>query len=1255
MIAQPTTKQLFNLRLMIVIGICCMVFFSYSLFSADVVGYRPLYYLLVITFVFTAGKILYEWYHYWSIKILPAPAEEKKFTVDIFTTFCAGEPYEMIVETLEALQAITYPHQTYLCDEADDPYLKDICQKLGVHHVTRTEKIDAKAGNINNALKQSNGELCVVLDPDHVPFPNFLEPIVHHFNNPEVGYVQIVQAYSNQDQGWIAKGAAQQTYQYYGPMMMTMNAYGTAQAIGANCTFRRTALESIGGHAAGLAEDMHTSMQLHAKGWKSIYVPAVLSRGLVPATLSAYYKQQLKWSRGVFELFVTSYITLFSKFTWRQKLHYGLVPMFYLSGFIYLLNFVIPIVSLLADVYPLRMDFSVFAIISFPFLMAVILIRHYVQQWVMEDNERGFHVIGGLLLIGTWWVFIVGFVYTIIRKKVPYIPTPKDVTNEKNLRINLPNIVVLLLSLTAIAYGLYYDWNPFTIIMAGICSMNCLFMIFMLVASEQHKVRLYRQRYQKLSAVNNNIGTFKGHFWLLRRKMYSWMRSLSLTLIILSVGLAFYARNRLHTNAAEVSLVGRKQVFLTGIFQPGGPNSGQTDISTVVAGEARNKLHFDIISFYIPWGDKPQCFVSKPLMDSVYQTNATPMITWEPWQNLFNDFAKASGGKDEHVFANIMTGKYNDYITKVARQLRALNRPVFIRFAHEADNPLYPWSATGNNTAAQFKAAWRYIHDLFISQHAYNVIWVWNPWRSAAAADYFPGDGYVDWIGITCLNYGKYSNDQKPYSFKQLYTPYHRLPVVRSGLPVMIAEMGTAEDNPQADAWMTEGIKSIKKDFGEVKAAVLFNSAFDKNVPNHSASMINWRHDNLGYLSALTVKQNLLYGPAASDVPSTPIKKAATYNLTTERGIIYVKGQHWYGNQYAITGKTITEDFAMMKKAGINTVKIYGPNIYDRITFRTAERAGIKIHYSFWVPNPKAFLTDTTYLQKLSRQIEKTTDNLKDNRLITHWNIGNCTLQQFARYYNQPELFYRQQIYINWLRDLVHRIKAIDPSRTVTVDVNVAANLDATVQRLHDEVPEIDAFGLVLTHDLKDTAQISQLTVPYYFSRVNAPLYFKRKTTASSVFIEKWQDQQTAAGVTFNGLRDIWGRNKPQFYEVTSHWTNDTTRHQLPKIKILRPSLTTEPGQTLPYYALVRASGKWHLAQYLPTGLQFEWYLVKTDKWGTPQEIKLLQKGAYVYYQVPNNPQLYRLYLVASKGNDVTTAYSVLNIPLKNASTSTKN
>ncbi|MGX5858758.1 glycosyltransferase family 2 protein, partial [Dyadobacter jiangsuensis] len=419
----PTRKQLIMLRLMIFFGLASMGFFLSSVLSEAVRGYAPLYWMLVITFVYTCLKVLHEWYHYLFITVPPTPPLTHRYTVDIFTTFCAGEPYEMIVETLTAIQAITYPHETYLCDEADDPYLRDVCAQLGVHHVTRTDKRNAKAGNINNALSISKGELCVVLDPDHVPFPNFLDPIISHFDNPEIGYVQIVQAYKNHDEGLIAKGAAQQTYQFYGPMMMTMNHYGTVLAIGANCTFRRTALDSIGGHAAGLAEDMHTSMQLHAKGWKSLYVPAVLARGLVPSTLSAYYKQQLKWSRGVFDLFVHVYPKLFSKFTWAQRIHYGTIPLHYLSGFIFLINFLIPILALVLDVSPMHFDLTDFLLVSLPMAFCVILIRHFVQWWVMEDEERGFHVVGGLLMIGTWWIFMLGVLYTISGKKIPYVPT----------------------------------------------------------------------------------------------------------------------------------------------------------------------------------------------------------------------------------------------------------------------------------------------------------------------------------------------------------------------------------------------------------------------------------------------------------------------------------------------------------------------------------------------------------------------------------------------------------------------------------------------------------------------------------------------------------------------------------------------------------------------------------------------------------------------------------------------------------------
>ncbi|HEY0608758.1 MAG TPA: glycosyltransferase family 2 protein, partial [Chitinophaga sp.] len=600
--APPSRTEIWSLRLMILIGVCSMAYFLHCLLNPLQVGYAPFYWLLIVTTVFNCLRVLHEWYHYLYITVPPTPPPTKQFTVDIFTTFCAGEPYPMIERTLKAIQAIRYPHNTYLCDEADDPYLKDLCARLGVRHVTRIVKVDAKAGNINNALKQSNGDLCVVLDPDHVPLPDFLDHIIPHFTDDKVGFVQIVQAYDNMKDSLIAKGAAQQTFQFYGPMMMTMNRYGTVLAIGANCTFRRTALDSIGGHAAGLSEDMHTAMQLHAKGWRSVYVPEVLTYGLVPSTLSAYYKQQLKWARGTFELLFTTYPRLFKHFTWRQRLHYFTIPFHYFSGVIFLVNFLVPILSLVLGLIPFRMDFLSFAIVGAPFLSATMAIRHFVQRWVMGENERGNHVLGGLLLIGTWWIYILGLVYTIIRKKVPYIPTPKDDSESDNWKLNIPNGIVALTSLAAIIYGLYNDWNPFILIMAGIAGINCVIMLFNIIISRRNDLIHLRARLGFMKQAFAGWKTLKQFLWDFRHGMYDGIRSAALPLVLLVSFSALYFLTSAARFPGHMPRYRSKQhVFYSGVFSPVQPG-GLSAMQQVKHDQQRYNTHFNIVSLYIPWG-----------------------------------------------------------------------------------------------------------------------------------------------------------------------------------------------------------------------------------------------------------------------------------------------------------------------------------------------------------------------------------------------------------------------------------------------------------------------------------------------------------------------------------------------------------------------------------------------------------------------------------------------------------------------------
>ncbi|MFN5183496.1 MAG: glycosyltransferase family 2 protein, partial [Bacteroidota bacterium] len=451
--------DIFFLRILIFISFIFSICFYVYLFNNASSGSVFLFSLVLVVLGFRIFKLWLEWYHYWSPSIPVPPLSKKIFTVDVFTTYCDGEPIEMVLKTLQAIKKINYPHSTFLCDESNNSFLKDFCFKNQIIYVTRTDKNDAKAGNINNALKNSTSDLVLILDPDHIPVPEFLDRLVPYFEDSEIGYVQCIQSYYNQNESIIARASAEQSFHFYGPMMMTMNSYGTVQAIGANCLFRRSALDSIGGHAPGLAEDMHTAMRLQAKGWKSVYVPEVLSKGLTPSTVVAYFKQQLKWSRGVFELLFRVFPLLFSKFTLRQKFHYITSSVFFLSGLFQLLEFIVPIIALFFSIASFKVDVSIFVYSYLILSLLSYLIRIKVQKWLPEESERGFHIWGGILLMGSWWVFLTGFIYSLFNINVPYIPTPKNDTKQNNWLIFMPNLFIIVISFFAIAFGLSRDYT----------------------------------------------------------------------------------------------------------------------------------------------------------------------------------------------------------------------------------------------------------------------------------------------------------------------------------------------------------------------------------------------------------------------------------------------------------------------------------------------------------------------------------------------------------------------------------------------------------------------------------------------------------------------------------------------------------------------------------------------------------------------------------------------------------------------------
>jgi beta-mannanase len=209
-------------------------------------------------------------------------------------------------------------------------------------------------------------------------------------------------------------------------------------------------------------------------------------------------------------------------------------------------------------------------------------------------------------------------------------------------------------------------------------------------------------------------------------------------------------------------------------------------------------------------------------MASVTRRGSTPMITWEPW-----DYTQ---GVDQPNYSlrNIANGQFDDYVREWANGLAAFQQPVLIRFAHEMNHAVYPWSVGVNgNTAEDYVAAWRHIHDLFTAAGATNVSWVWSPliwWEGAMALEpLFPGDAFVDWVALDGYNNVDWGGWQ---SFSQLFSASYQKLTALSTKPVMIAEVASAEPAGSKSQWITDTYaKAIPAQFPQIKAIVWFNEA----------------------------------------------------------------------------------------------------------------------------------------------------------------------------------------------------------------------------------------------------------------------------------------------------------------------------------------------------------------------------------------------------------------------------------------------
>ncbi|MEO3758879.1 glycosyltransferase [Mycobacterium sp. B14F4] len=177
----------------------------------------------------------------------PPPPPPPDATVDVFIT-TYNEPLDMVIATAEAAQRIRFPHHTYILDDGEREDLAKAAAERGIGYLTRSshwmdKPRHAKAGNLNNALLETDGEFILILDADQVPEPEILDHTLGYFYDPKMALVQTPQYFVNVP---FSDPLGSQAPLFYGPIQQGKDGWNAAYFCGSNAVLRREALMQLG-------------------------------------------------------------------------------------------------------------------------------------------------------------------------------------------------------------------------------------------------------------------------------------------------------------------------------------------------------------------------------------------------------------------------------------------------------------------------------------------------------------------------------------------------------------------------------------------------------------------------------------------------------------------------------------------------------------------------------------------------------------------------------------------------------------------------------------------------------------------------------------------------------------------------------------------------------------------------------------------------------------------------------------------------
>ncbi|WP_312367633.1 glycosyl hydrolase [Ensifer sp.] len=264
------------------------------------------------------------------------------------------------------------------------------------------------------------------------------------------------------------------------------------------------------------------------------------------------------------------------------------------------------------------------------------------------------------------------------------------------------------------------------------------------------------------------------------------------------------------------------------VIHPGGPRFGAYDPH----GDFGDQTDVATEHLFLPWEDVD--LESLRMADAyALQRKRKLLVTIEPWSWSLDWKLSPTQLRDR-----MLRGEYDANMEAIADMLAEMKSPVIVRWGQEMEDTSgrFSWAGWAPKDYVQ---AYKHAMDI-VRKRVPNVQLMWSPKGLPNLGEYYPGDDYVDLVGLSVFGLEPYDAIEYggPHTFKQALKPGYDL-VAKYHKPIWVAEMGWQGSTTYMQPWI-DAATQPDPDFPNLAEVVYFNDRDVHDWP-HDLGRPNWR------------------------------------------------------------------------------------------------------------------------------------------------------------------------------------------------------------------------------------------------------------------------------------------------------------------------------------------------------------------------------------------------------------------------------